>query len=899
MSAAGEQIGPYRLDREIGRGGMGVVYLATDTRLDRDVAIKALPPELAQDPERLARFEREARTLASLSHPNVAGIYGVEEQGGNKYLVLEYVEGETLAERLDRGALPIDEALEIAIKIAAGVEAAHEAGVIHRDLKPANVKITSEGEVKVLDFGLARVDEGATSSSSSGTLSESPTLTSPVQHSPTMPGAILGTAPYMSPEQARGRKVDRRTDVWSFGVTLYEMLTGSSPFLGETATDSIGAILHKDVDFDRLPGETPLRVRELLRRMLERDKAKRLRDLGDAMLELEAARLEPAEAEFGKRARRGGPGPLAMALGALVLAAVAGVGGWRASALRGAGVERASASAPAFSLLRATDQEWLERWPSLSQDGSRVVYESRSGGDGDIYSQRVGGFNAMNLTPNSDANETAPALSPDGELIAFQSDRAGGGIYIMGATGESPRRLTEFGFDPAWSPDGSKIVFATEGVFNPLSRFTFSELWVVEVETGETTRLYEGDAVHPSWSPSGERIAFWTYRDGGQRDLYTMRADGTDVAAVTEDAATDWNPVWSPDGKWLYFSSDRGGDFGIWRVAIDESSGNILGEPQRVATSAGATAGYLSFSKDGTRLGFMSSTMRFRLDRIDIDPETGSAGGDPRTLTLFTTGASAAAISPDGSLIAYQTVLERQGDLYVLAIESGERRQLTDDAAKDRGPKWIDGSRLLFYSDRDGEYRAWSIRVDGGGLELVAGAAGGFTDPVMAPDGSFVAGGGLGNEVEIISLGAEGEQGEPEPLPPHPRGLRATRVSDVGPASLRLLVTLADEGRAVSEFAVLSLETGEYTSIGSATEAKFYSDPRFVLLARGQELVRLDTQTGESIVVYREERGGDTLIGFDLAPDDSWVCIGIQRAEADLWVLEFEEASGGNASRDR
>jgi len=221
------KIGPYTVTREIGRGGMGVVYLGHDPRLARDVAIKALPDHLAEDPDRLARFEREARTLASLNHPNVAGIYGVEEQEGRKYLVLEYVEGETLAERLDRGALAVDEALEIAIRIAAGVEAAHDAGVIHRDLKPANVKITPAGDVKVLDFGLARLDE--TGLSSSGALSESPTLTSPPAGlTGTTPGVILGTAAYMSPEQARGRSVDRRSDVWSFGVLLYEMLTGGS-----------------------------------------------------------------------------------------------------------------------------------------------------------------------------------------------------------------------------------------------------------------------------------------------------------------------------------------------------------------------------------------------------------------------------------------------------------------------------------------------------------------------------------------------------------------------------------------------------------------------------------------------------------------------------------------------
>ncbi|MHC4976330.1 MAG: serine/threonine-protein kinase, partial [Planctomycetota bacterium] len=282
MLDPGSSIGPYTIDREIGRGGMGVVYLARDTRLDRDVAIKSLPEHLASDPERLARFEREAKVLATLNHPNVAGIYGVEEVDGARYLILEYVEGETLAVRLDRGDIPPDEAVEIALEIAAGVEAAHEAGVIHRDLKPANIKFDAEGRIKVLDFGLARAEE---SSSTGSSMSQLPTITSPA-HSPTMAGVILGTAAYMSPEQARGRKVDKRSDIWSFGVVLYEMLTGAGPFRGETVTDSIGAILHKDIDFNSLPPATPSSVRHVIARCLERDKANRYRDIGDAAYDL-------------------------------------------------------------------------------------------------------------------------------------------------------------------------------------------------------------------------------------------------------------------------------------------------------------------------------------------------------------------------------------------------------------------------------------------------------------------------------------------------------------------------------------------------------------------------------------------------------------------------------------
>jgi predicted Ser/Thr protein kinase len=355
-------IGPYRVGQEIGRGGMGVVYLAHDTRLDRAVAIKALPDELAGDPGRLERFEREARTLAQLHHPAVAGIYGVEERDGHKFLVLEYVEGETLAERLDRGPLPVDEALEVAGGIASGVEAAHDAGVIHRDLKPANVKLTPEGRIKVLDFGLARTED----TGSSGSFSENPTLTTPAPHSPSVPGAILGTAAYMSPEQARGRRVDKRTDIWSFGAVLYEMLTGAGPFAGETASDSIGAILHKDVDLDRLPAATPPAVRQVLERCLERDRSMRYRDIGDARIDLERAQRQPAPGAPERR-RRGTPAPLILALVA-VAAAIAGAAAWTLK-------PAPPAPAPEVARLSLTLPWARERvvWFDVSPDGRMIA----------------------------------------------------------------------------------------------------------------------------------------------------------------------------------------------------------------------------------------------------------------------------------------------------------------------------------------------------------------------------------------------------------------------------------------------------------------------------------------------------------------------------------------------
>ncbi|HQQ76476.1 MAG TPA: serine/threonine-protein kinase, partial [Thermoanaerobaculia bacterium] len=289
----GTRLGPYEVSSPLGAGGMGEVYRARDPRLARDVAIKVLPEEFFEGEERRVRFEREARTLASLNHPGIAAIYSFEEipssssssSATRHILVMELVDGEDLAQRLGRGAIPVDEALAIARQIAEGLEAAHEKGIVHRDLKPANVKLTRDGVVKILDFGLAKAFEGdAASSSSSPSVTQSPTMSRPL----TEAGMILGTAAYMSPEQARGRPVDKRTDIWSFGVVLHEMLTGKRLFAGETVSDTLAAVLRQDLDLAALPAETPDRVRRLLARCLVRDPKLRLRDIGDARLELDA-----------------------------------------------------------------------------------------------------------------------------------------------------------------------------------------------------------------------------------------------------------------------------------------------------------------------------------------------------------------------------------------------------------------------------------------------------------------------------------------------------------------------------------------------------------------------------------------------------------------------------------
>ena len=280
-----ERIGGYAVTAKIGEDGMGEVWQARDTKLDRDVALKVLPPAFTDDPDRLARFEREAKVLASLNHPNIAAIYGLEEADDTRALVLELVEGPTLADRIAQGPIPVDEALPIAKQIAEALEAAHEAGVIHRDLKPANIKVRENGTVKVLDFGLAK----ALDTTPQGDLSESPTLTAAA----TQMGMIMGTAAYMSPEQARGKSVDRRSDIWAFGVVLYEMLTGTRAFHGEAVADCLAKIIERNPDYDALPPDVPPSIRQLVFRCLEKDQRERLRDIGDARIEIKQALATP------------------------------------------------------------------------------------------------------------------------------------------------------------------------------------------------------------------------------------------------------------------------------------------------------------------------------------------------------------------------------------------------------------------------------------------------------------------------------------------------------------------------------------------------------------------------------------------------------------------------------
>jgi Tol biopolymer transport system component len=522
----------------------------------------------------------------------------------------------------------------------------------------------------------------------------------------------------MSPEQARGKPVDRRTDVWAFGCLLYEMLSGHAAFEGETVTDVLAAIVHKEPDWKALPAAGQPRVARVIKRCLVKDPRERVRDLADIALllrEIGADRggeVAPKAAGASNRSW-----PLIAAIGAIgvLLGAFAGMRWLAHPATNGKGP---ASGARVASTTQLTDLPDVQYEPNLSPDGKSLLYVAVDGGDEDIFLQRVGGENAVNLTGAFADNDFDPTFSPDGERIAFGSRREGGGIFVMGATGESPKKIATEGAHPSWSPDGRKIVYSTERVTDPFSRNTVASLWVVEVATGEKKRIYEGDAAQPVWSPSGKRIAFWS-ADQGQRDVRTIPAEGGSFEAVTHDAAADWDPFWSPDGSWLYFLSDRRGGPDLWRVPIDESSGATRGAPEPVTTGTSRPM-QGSISADGHRIALMIDTSRGEILRAPFDPVEGRVTGAPVSLFSSSSPFTQFDLSDDGTWITYRTTKPRE-NLFVIKSDGTGRRRLTDDGFRNRGPVWLKGTEwILFYSNRSGEYQLWLMRRDGTDLRQLA-----------------------------------------------------------------------------------------------------------------------------------------------------------------------------------
>ncbi len=733
----GQIISHYKIFEKLGEGGMGVVYKAEDTNLNRIVALKFLPPQNTLTQQDNDRFLREAQTAAVLNHPNVCTIYSIEndESSGEKrqFIVMEYMEGMTLREKLTQGTLSLETASQYAIQIGEALHEAHSKNIVHRDIKADNVMVTPKNKIKVMDFGLAKLKGSLKLTRTSST---------------------VGTLAYMSPEQIQGGEVDSRSDIFAFGVLFYEMLTGRMPFRGEHQAAMVYSIVNEPAEsIAKFLPDASQELMNIFSKALEKNPDERYQTAIDMVVDIrrlkkQTSKITSVRSLLGDSSQQQPisssseihgtlpPSKKAIWNSPVVLQIVIGV---FFIAILGLIFFNKSSNAPfRMTVSQITDMPGEELQPDYSPDGNFVVFAKIEGEEENIYLQRIAGGNPINLTKDSRSKNRFPAFSPNGDQIAFCSDRDGGGIYLMGSTGESVRRLTRNGNNPSRSPDGKKIVYATEGIEIPYARSTVSRLWIVSVENGTTTLIDSGDAVQPQWSPHGNRIVYWGNPAGsGWRDLWTIDSEGKNKVRLTNDASIDWNPIWSPDGNHIYFLSDRSGSMNVYRFAIDEQTGNVKSELEQVTVPA-SNCSWLTLSHDGKKVIYSSLEKRANIFKIGFDPANDRFIKPSIQITTGSKTYNWLDISPDGKLIA-TTSSGVQEDIYVMNSDGTNIRRLTNDKPKDRGVIWSnDGTLLYSYSDRSGKYELWKINLDGSGLEQMTKSVESVNGPRLFPDGRTI-----------------------------------------------------------------------------------------------------------------------------------------------------------------
>ena len=697
----GARLGVYEVTVQIGEGGMGQVYRARDTKLNRDVALKILPDAFSSDPDRLARFTREAQTLASLNHPNIAAIYGIEESQDVRALVMELVEGEDLSQRIARGAIPIDEALPIAKQIAEALEAAHEQGIIHRDLKPANIKVRGDGTVKVLDFGLAKAMEPT--GAMSPNVSQSPTITTPAM---TQAGIILGTAAYMSPEQAKGRTVDKRSDVWAFGAVVYEMFTGRRAFEGDDVSDTLARILMKEPDWTALPATVPPAVVTVLRRCLQKDRKQRVRDLGDVSLALEGAfettvpgtaALAPAiQPRLWRRA-------LPVVAAAVVASAMVGAAAWTLKPTPPLAISR-------FTLALPEGQQFggviNSQSLALSPDGTRLVYVANR----DLYLRSMSDLEARPI-PGARVRNGAPfdpVFSPDGQSIAFfsQVDRAVKKIAVSGGAADTICQVDDAPRVLGMTWDAGGIVFGlAKGIMRVSANGGQPEV-LVSAKDGE---LVYG----PQVLPGGEWVLFTvasaaTTEAWDKAQIVVQSLKSSERKTLVSGGS---DARYLPTGHLVYA---LGGvlfavPFDLRRLAV---TGGPVPIVEGVKRSQGTTgAAHFSVSSTGS-LVFVpgpASTSSAQSDLALVD-----RNGAIQPLKLPPAAYEYPRLSPDGKRIAFGTDNGKNANVWIYDVAgAGSARQITL-GGRNRVPVWsADGERVAFQSDRDGDLGLFWQRADG------------------------------------------------------------------------------------------------------------------------------------------------------------------------------------------
>jgi len=867
----GQELESYRIEKLLGAGGMGEVYLARDLKLGRMVALKVLPLHFVVDADRLSRFQREARALSSLNHPNLVTIYEVGEARGLHFIAMELVEGKTLSSLRDK--LSLKELLSIAAQVAEALGAAHQSGIIHRDVKPDNVMVRPDGYAKVLDFGLVKLAE------------VEPTAGAAAQ---TQLGMAMGTLAYMSPEQASGEPVDHRTDIWSLGVVLYELATGQKPFTGETRQAVINKILSGQPNrATAINASLPIDLDTILNKALEKDRELRYQTVADFRADLRRLLRQidssPSVSGSGSNfqvsqfVRHRWLWPTVAGV-AILMTAVFAWWVWLKS----------KAAAPDWSRaahLQLTNEHGTEFFPSLAPDGKSFVYASKPNGNYDLFVQRVGGKNATPLTPNTPSNEISPVFSPNGERIAFRSTREPAGVYAMEASGENVRLIVAGCYHPSWSPDGREIVCSTAGHQEaPTTRNILpSSLWIANVETGEKRFLCDNDAMQPSWSPKGDRIAFWFMPpSAGRSDIATISRNGGEIEIITKDASTNWNPVWSPDGKFLYFASDRSGHMSFWRVAIDEKTGIVQSEAEVVSTPANFNR-HLNFSRDGRRMIYVQTDQRSNIQAIKFDPNTEKTAGEQFWITRGDRNLIRPELSPDGTRFVMRISRRTQDDILVVSRDGTQWRDITNDKYFDRYPRWSpDGKRIVFTSDRSGRYEIWMLDADAANLrQLTFDSPGDTTFPLWSPDGTQIL--FRSNFVNsILDVNKTWAEQNLRLLPMAPNNQRFL-AWDWSPDGKRVIGSLSPP----TVVACFSFETNQYeklTEFGGS--AMWLPDSTRFIFVFQNKLYLGDVKTKRVREIFSS--GEAEIRSVDVSPDGKLLYYAIYSSESDIWLLDLE-----------
>jgi serine/threonine-protein kinase len=847
----GDQVAHYEILSAIGSGGMGEVWKARDTKLRREVAIKALPPELAQDSDRLARLEREATSLAAVNHPNIAAIHGLEEHAGTRFLVLELVEGSTLADRLRKGPMPLEQALKIALQIAEALEAAHERGVIHRDLKPANVMVTRDGRVKVLDFGLAK-----TLQSSAGDAISHLTMRADA-------GGIMGTAPYLSPEQARGESAGRQTDIWSFGVVLYEMLTGDSPFEGGTTPATLGRVLEAQPNYALIPAQTPANVRRLLKRCLEKDQRRRVQHIGDVRIEIEDALAAPkgetASGSTSPAARNRG---IRYTAGVLAVAASAAIGGlavWsiadRSASDTGSGVVRLSIA----SLGAPTFQPFGTRHLAISDDGSRVAYASLSG----LSIRRLREQEAITV----DVAAWNPFFSPDGEWLGFFSPSGYRKVPSAGGTPLLIAATTERSMGATWGNDGTIVFATTSGLYQVADNGGTAPRLLAKPDPERNERLY----AWPQLMPGGRSVLFTVVSEGSidtaeiaWLDLETLER-GTVLTGGTAPRVTS-------TGHLVYAAGEA-----LTAIAFDGAAREARGEPMALGGAAIATTpdngaaefaisatGTLVFMAPNAPAGRASRTLSWLDRQGNEEPLALGPGlyGYPR-------------ISPDGTRIALDVTGDNR-DIWIWDLRRASLTRLTSGPGEDMLPVWSpDGSRMFFSSDRAGNFDIYSQAADGSTEARVELAAPEFHGSnSFTPDGAQLVVYEEFRDLSVLDL-ARGE------LKPLLHRESDDRLGEVSPDGRWIAYESDESGEQIEIFLrpfpdvmarreKVSIDGGRYPRWGSLTSGElYYVDLDGAMMAAAIELSP-SLRVGSVSKLFDLEMPPRTVSGrpYDVSPLD-------------------------------